>query len=134
VSQEDIELVRSALDLLNTQDVEAVLPFIHPEFEFSTPPAISVEPQTYRGHDGLRLYFEQWTDAADRVGLVADELLDAQGDAVIASARLVARGRETGIETELAVGMVWHVHGGLAVGLEIYPTFDEAKRAAGVDG
>lgn len=132
MSQEDVELVRRALGLLNRQDLEAVLPFIHPEFEFSTPPAISVEPQTYRGHDGLRLYFEQWADAADRVRVIADELFDAPGDAVVASSRLAARGRETGIETELSVGMVWHVHDEQAVGLEIYPTLQEARDAAGI--
>lgn len=132
MSREDVELVRHALDLLNTRDVEAVLPFIHPEFEFSTPPSISVEPQTYRGHEGLRLYFEQWADAADRVLVVPDELFDGEGDAVVASIRLTARGRETGIETELPAAMVWHVRDGQAVGLEIYPTLEEARDAAGV--
>ena len=132
VSQEDLELVRQAIDLLNDQDIEAVLPYIHPDFEFSTPPAISVEPQTYRGHDGLRLYFQQWADAADRVRLIADELFDGASDAVVASARLLARGRETGIETELPVGMVWHVRDGKVVGLEIYPTLAEARDAAGI--
>ena len=64
--------------------------------------------------------------------LIADELFDGAGDAVVASARLVARGRETGIETELQVGMVWHVRDSKVVGLEIYPTLEEARRAAGI--
>jgi ketosteroid isomerase-like protein len=132
VSHDDIELLREALDALNEQDVDAVLPYIHPDFKFSTPPQISVEPETYRGREGLRRYFAQWADAADRVLIVPGEFFDADGDAVVVSVRLVARGRETGIETELPAAMVWHVRGRQAVGLEIYPTLDEAREAAGI--
>ena len=132
MSREDVELLRETLAALNEEGVDAVLPFIHPEFEFSTPPAISVEPQTYRGHDGLRRYFDQWADAADRVMVVPDEFFDGDGDAVVVSVRLAARGRETGIETELPAAMVWHVHRQQAIGLEIYPTLEEARAAAGI--
>jgi ketosteroid isomerase-like protein len=133
VSQEDVELLRDALKALNDEGVDAVLPYIHPEFEFSTPPSISLEPETYRGHEGLRRYFSQWYDAADRVSVVPDRFFDA-GDRVVVSIRLAARGRETGIETELPAAMVWHVRDRQAVGLEIFPTLEEAKEAAGLDG
>ena len=133
MSQEDVELLRETLHKLNSEDVEAVIPFIHPDFEFSTPPSISVEPQTYRGHDGMRRYFEQWADAADRVKVVPDEFFDAGDRGVVVSIRLTARGRETGIETELPAAMVWHVRDRQAVALEIFPTLEEAKKAAGLD-
>ena len=58
MSQEDVELLQEVLEALDEGGVDAVLPFIHPDFEFSTPPSISVEPDTYRGHDGLRRYFD----------------------------------------------------------------------------
>ncbi len=131
MSQEDVELLREALKALDDEGVDAVLPYIHPEFEFSTPPSISLEPETYRGHDGLRRYFDQWYDAADLVRVLPEEFFDA-GDRVVVSIRLVARGKETGIESELGAAMIWHVRGRQAVALEIYPTLDEAKEAAGL--
>ena len=131
MSQENVELARELTTVLNEEGVEAVLPYIHPDFEFSTPPQISLEPETYRGHDGLRRYFDQWSDAADQVRVVTDELFDA-GDAVVFSAQLTARGRATGIETALPMAGIWHVRDGQAIGLDIFPTLDEAREAAGL--
>jgi ketosteroid isomerase-like protein len=130
VSQEDVELLREALKALDDEGVDAVLPYIHPDFVFSTPPSISLEPETYRGHDGLRRYFDQWYDAADLVRVLPEQFLDA-GDRVVVEIRLVARGKETGIESELRAAMVWHVRGRQATECEIFPTLEEAKRAAG---
>ena len=131
MSQEDVELLQEVLEALDEGGVDAVLPFIHPDFEFSTPPSISVEPETYRGHDGLRRYFDQWYDAADLVRVVPEEFFDA-GDRVVVDFRLMARGKETGIESELRAGMVWHMRNGQAVGLEIFPTLADAKETAGL--
>ena len=129
--QDNVELAHTVMNLLNDEGVEAALAYIHPDFEFSTPPQISLEPETYRGHDGLRRYFDQWSDAADRVRLIPGELIDA-GDSVVFSGRLAARGRETGIETELPMAGIWHVRDGQAVGLDIFSTLDEARSAAGI--
>jgi ketosteroid isomerase-like protein len=132
VSQENVELARKVMSLLNDEGVDAVLEYVHPDFEFSTPPQISLEPETYRGHEGLRRYFDQWADAADRVQLIAGELIDA-GDSVVFSATLTARGRETGIETELPMAGIWHVRDGKATGLDIFASFEKAKETAGLD-
>ena len=124
--------MRKALRHLNSEGVDAVMPYLHPDFEFSTPPQISLEPETYRGHDGLRRYFDQWADAADRVRIELDEILEGEGDTVVFSARLAARGRATGIETELPMAGVWHVRDGRATTLEIHSTLDEARDSAGI--
>ena len=52
----------------------------------------------------------------------------AAGDRVVVDFRLMARGKETGIESELRAGMVWHMRDGKAVGLEIFPTLAERRR------
>jgi ketosteroid isomerase-like protein len=132
VSQENVELVHEVTTVLNEEGVEAVLPYVHPDFEFSTPRQISLEPETYRGHEGLRRYFDQWSDAADRVRILLADVFDA-GDAVVFAGRLAARGRATGIETELPMAGIWHVRDGRAVGLDIFPSLAEAKEAAGLD-
>ena len=36
MSQEDVELLREVLEHLNSDGVESVLPYLHPDFEFST--------------------------------------------------------------------------------------------------
>jgi ketosteroid isomerase-like protein len=131
VSQENVELTRNVTTAFNEGGVEALLPYVHPDFEFSTPPQISLEPETYRGHDGLRRYFGQWADAADRVRILLDEVLDG-GDTVVFSGWLSARGRATGIETELPMAGVWHVRDRQVIALEIHPTLDDARDSAGI--
>ena len=57
MSRQDLEVVRSMLATLNESGVEAALDQIHPDFEGVTPPELSPEPDTYRGHEGIRRYF-----------------------------------------------------------------------------
>ena len=132
MSRDNVELVHRVTTALNEEGVEAVLPYVHPDFEFSTPPQISLEPETYTGHEGLRRYFDQWSDAADRIRILLIEVFDA-GDAVVFSGTLSARGRTTGIETELPMAGIWHVRNGRATGLDIFPTLEEARDAAGLE-
>ena len=132
MSKDDVELIREVTTILNEEGVEAILPYVHPDFEFSTPPQISLEPETYRGHDGLRRYFDQWSDAADRVRIELDEIFEGERDTVVFSGRLSARGRATGIETALPMAGVWHVRDRKATALEIHSTLDEARDSAGI--
>ena len=116
----------------NERGVEAMLEYIDPEFEVTVPPSLSVEPDTYRGHEGMRHYFESFADVMDEVRFEAQAFFDA-GDKVVADTRLMTRGRETGLEVEQHVVQVWTVRDGLAVWAEVYPTKAEARRAVGLE-
>jgi hypothetical protein len=70
MSQENVEIMRSAYAALAEQGVEAVLPFTDPQFEGSTPSSLASEPDTYRGHEGVRRYFGSFGDAMVGVFLV----------------------------------------------------------------
>jgi ketosteroid isomerase-like protein len=132
MSSENVELLRSMLDAYNERGVEAMLPYIDPDFEVTVPPSLSVEPDTYRGHEGMRHYFESFADVMDEVRFEAGAFVDA-GDRVVATTRLAARARETGLEVEQHVFQVWTVRDGRAVKAEVYPTKAEALRAVGLD-
>ena len=132
MSRENVELMQAMLTAYNERGVEAMLPYIDPEFEVTVPPSLSVEPDTYRGHDGMRHYFESFADVMDEVRFEAEAFFDA-GDKVVAETRLVTRGRETGLQVEQTVVQVWTVRGGRAVRAEVYPTRAEALRAVGLE-
>ena len=40
---------------------------IHPEFEVTTPQSLASEPDTYRGHEGIRRYFDSFYEAMENV-------------------------------------------------------------------
>jgi ketosteroid isomerase-like protein len=130
MSVENVEAARRGFEALDSGGVEAFLDFIDPQFEMTTPADMTVEPATYRGHEGMRRYFDSFYEIMDEVRFEPHEFIDA-GDRVVVPARLVARGRDTGIEAVQQLTMVWTLRGGKAIGCETYATKDEALEAAG---
>jgi ketosteroid isomerase-like protein len=129
MAQSNVELVRQGFEALREGDPEALAPFIHPEFEATTPPALAAEPDTYRGLEGVRRYFESFYEAMDRVSFDAEEFIPVR-DQVVVRAVLRTRGRTTGIETEQRLAMLWELRDGKAYRVSVYATVDEALAAA----
>jgi ketosteroid isomerase-like protein len=109
--------------------VEALLPFLHPEFEVTTPANLAAEPDTYRGHEGVRRYFDSFYDAMDEVRFEPREFREA-GGRVIVPVTLTARGRTTGIEARQEFVMTWTLRDGKALRVEAFATLEEALQAA----
>ncbi|HET8592451.1 MAG TPA: nuclear transport factor 2 family protein, partial [Solirubrobacterales bacterium] len=63
MTEQEAELVRRGFERLREAGVEGLLPFIHPEFEVTTPASLAAEPDTYRGREGIRRYFDSFGDA-----------------------------------------------------------------------
>ena len=97
MSEDDIAVVRAGYEALRERGVEGLMPLIHPEFEVTTPPGLAAEPDTYRGPDGVRRYFDSFYDAMDEIRFEPREFREA-GGRVIVPVTLTARGRTTGIE------------------------------------
>ena len=129
MSQENAEIMRRAYAALQKQGVEEMLAFTHLDFEMATPASLASEPDTYRGHDGVRRYFDSFGDAMEGVYLEGLEFIPA-GDKVMAVTTLRARGRSTGIEAEQRAFLVWTLRDGLVIGLEAFPERAEALEAA----
>ena len=129
MTQENAEIMRRAYAALEKQGVEEMLAFTHPDFEMTTPASLASEPDTYRGHDGVRRYFDSFGDAMEGVYLEGLEFIPA-GDKVMAVTTLRARGRSTGIEAEQRAFLVWTLRDGLVIGLEAFPERAEALEAA----
>src|SRR3954465_5440566 len=117
MSQENVELIRTAYAVFAEQGVEAVLAFTDPEFETTTPPSLASEPDTYRGHHGVRRYFGSFGDAMEGVYFEGREFTPV-GDKVLVDTQLHARGRVTGIETVQRAFLVWTLREGMVTSVE----------------
>jgi len=131
MSQRNIAVVRRINEAFNSGDIEAILALIDPDFQTSVPPQFSPEPDTYRGHDGMRRYFDSFHDAMSEIRFHQERLREA-GTAVIVELRLTARGRTTGIAVEQHLAQVWTVSDGRAVEVRNYSTWAEALESMGV--
>jgi ketosteroid isomerase-like protein len=129
MNQTNADLVRQGFEAMGEGDVEALLPFIHPDFEATTPPALAAEPDTYRGADGIRRYFDSFYEAMDRVNFEPHDFIPV-GERVVVPLTLRARGRTTGIETAQDIVLIWDLKDGKAIRIEVYATLEEAMAAA----
>ena len=129
MAQDNIELVRTGFEALREGGVEALLPFIDPEFEVTTPPGLAAEPDTYRGPEGIRRYFESFYEAMDEVNFDAKEFIPV-GGRVVVPITLRVRGRTTGIVAEQDVVQIWELRGEKAIRVDVFATLGEAMTAA----
>ena len=138
MSQENVEVVRRFYPA--SGDMEAVVDqvehlfaegLIDPEVEWS--PAIigSAEGHGYRGHDGVRRWAHDMTDAWESFHVQATELRDI-GERVLVMVQTSARGRASGAVLERPVAHVWTFRDGRVVRMRSYEREEDALEAVGL--
>ena len=129
--QENVEIVRRVNAAFNSGDMERILALMHPDVETAVGPELSPEPDTYRGHDGIRRYFDSFREVMDQIRFDPADFRET-GASVVVAVRLSAKGRSTGISVEQHLGQVWTVHDGRAIQIRSYVSYPEALKAAGL--
>ena len=97
MAQDPEALIREAFEALSEGGVEAMLPYVRHDFEMITPPELASEPDTYRGPEGVRRWFDSFYEAMDEVRIEPREIR-TYDDVVGIAFRMVARGRTTSLE------------------------------------
>ena len=129
MSPENLEIVERGVEAFNDRGVEGIIPYIHPEFEATTPPNLASEPDTYRGHDGIRRWFDSFYEVMDQIRWDAQSFQQV-GDRVVVEFTLRARGKTTGLDFGQEAVMVWSFRDGKGIRIELFETLDEALAAA----
>ena len=128
MSQENVEVVRSAWEAFTRRDNDAVFRLYDPEVEIHD----VFYDRIYRGLDGVRDYFREWVSIFDALGSEVEEWIDA-GDDVIAVLRSHGRGKRSGVPVEQHESHLWTLRDGKLRRLRIYRSRDEALKAAGLE-
>ncbi|MGH2981098.1 MAG: nuclear transport factor 2 family protein [Solirubrobacterales bacterium] len=129
MSKSDVELIRRGFEELEREGWEkALLPLIADDFELTTPPSLSAEPDTYRGPEGLRRYFESFYEVMEEIHFRPHEFR-VVGEWIVAPCTLTARGRATGLEAEQFAVLAWMVRDGKAVRVKVFAELEEALAA-----
>ncbi|MFN2612149.1 MAG: nuclear transport factor 2 family protein [Solirubrobacterales bacterium] len=129
MAQDNVELIKGGFDALKENGVEGLLPLIAQDFEVTTPAALASEPDTYRGPEGIRRYFDSFYEVMEDIYFEGHEFI-AVGGKVVVDFTLHARGRTTGIEAGQRAFQVWTARGDKATRLEVFVTREEAMAAA----
>ena len=130
MSQENVETARAAFEAWNRGDFDALLSLWSEEAEFY-PLRAQLEGRPYNGHEGLRRFVaeiaEEWRDVRFEIA----ELRDA-GEHVIGSGRFRARGRTSGLDLNVPLGVVGTVRNERIVYARMFSDPADALEAAGL--
>lgn len=85
----------------------------------------------YRGHAGLRQWFEDWGAAWAEWSFEPAEFIDA-GDRVVVVGQMTATGRDSGLQVDRQDGIVYTMRQGKIVRVDYFNSRDQALEAAGL--
>jgi ketosteroid isomerase-like protein len=130
----DADTIIQAFQLLNSDTYEEALELVDDEFEMVTPAELASEPQTYRGPEGVRRWWESFLEVMEWVRLEVEGVHPVDDHRVILEFLIHTRGRSSGIETDQrAVGLATARDGKL-LRLAFFTELSQAQAAAGTEG
>ena len=129
ISEQNVEIIRAAIDAINRGDWEAVLKDADPDFEFDLSRAVGPVQGVFK-LDQTRGLLEEFFGMWEAVRWEIDELREV-GDHVAASTTNYLRGRD-GIEVTARTPWVWTFRDGSIVRQCVYQEWQEALEAVGL--
>jgi ketosteroid isomerase-like protein len=130
MSQENVEVVRRIYEQLNRGDVEGVVELCHDDFLMDMSERV-FNPDTYRGQDGIRRFYDGVTDAWESYLWNVEETR-VRGDSVVAMLHCQGQSREGGPRVDWRVAWLWKLQRGRAVTVRFYRDRGKALEAVGL--
>jgi ketosteroid isomerase-like protein len=131
MSQENVELVHQAADAFNQRDLDAFLALCDPEMEFFSRILELEGGGPYRGHEGVRRWWEGLFDVSPDFITEIDEVRDL-GDVTLARYRLRGHGTGSGASMEHTSWQVIEWRHRKAIWWRVFLSEAEALEAAGL--
>jgi ketosteroid isomerase-like protein len=130
MSQENVEAIHRGVDAMNRGEPDAILELIDDAVVWE--PLRTAFEGAYRGHDGMRAFWADTAESFERFEVRYSEVRDL-GDEVLATGAIHVRGRDSGVETEVATAALFTFRDGLLVHYRDYGERSAALEAAGVE-
>ena len=87
---------RESIEAYSRGDYEAALKRFHPEIEWCAELDLVPDAGVYRGHEGVRRFWETWAEAIEGISLDVEECRAVDGQWVLAVTRASGRGAGSG--------------------------------------
>jgi ketosteroid isomerase-like protein len=130
MSEENVEIMRAALEAFNERDGEAFGALLADDAEI-VPVRAAVEGTTYRGPDAAAQYCAAVDESWENLRWEVEEVRDGDGW-VIALGRIRGHGRGSGAAFDAKGAWVAHFRGGLVMRFHTYARRAEALEAVGL--
>jgi ketosteroid isomerase-like protein len=131
VSEENVKLMRRAIEAYNARDVEAFIPLCDPNIELHSVFA-AVGGAVYHGHDGMRKFFRDFKEVwGDEIRIEPEAYFDL-GEHTLVFDVAYGRGKQSGAEVAMPSSIVARWRDGLAVYVKGYAHREDALKDLGV--
>jgi ketosteroid isomerase-like protein len=130
MSQEDVEVVRGAFQVLAAEGMDAALASFAPGCVWYTSDRFPDAP-VFHGHDGMRRLRGAFTEIFDDWHFEVDDIRDAQ-DRVVALIHMVGEIRGSASSVSQPMGLVVDVRGAEIADVRAFASWAEALEAAGL--
>ena len=131
MSQENVEVIRAGYPAWGSRDLDSWLRTLHPTVEFQTSGAFPDLAPIYRGHQGMRSFWEAMLVPLESFRLDVERVVEGDECAAVAL-RFRARGKGSGALTDLRQGHALRFEDGRVVKVSAHASFEQALEAAGL--
>jgi ketosteroid isomerase-like protein len=131
VSQENVEIVRRALDAYGRRDVDALRTLNHPELELDWSASRGPLAGVYRGFEEALRFYAEYYEVFEATVVKSDRFVGT-GDLVVVPNVAHQLGRD-GIEVTARSTLVFAVHDRHITHICLYQNEDEALKAVGLE-
>jgi ketosteroid isomerase-like protein len=132
MSQQNVEIVRQAVEAFNREDAHAFVALASPNVEWEDAIFWSGVTRTYWGREELREWFNQVLEPWESLHVGVEEITEAGNDGVFYCLFLTGRGKGSGVDTELRVWAVNWFADGKVSRRRVFREREEALEAAGL--
>ena len=130
MSQENVEVVRRAIDAFNQRDLESFFQVMDAEIRFEH--RLAELQGSFVGGEAVRAWFADLVSIFDTWHIDCTDVRDL-GDRVVALGTIHTTGKGSGVETELPLAVVAEFRNGLVVDYIDYGDRAQALAAAGLE-
>jgi ketosteroid isomerase-like protein len=131
VAEGDFEVIRQAWAAASRGDIPGQLQYLDPDIEV-VPFGATMEGRLYRGHEGVRDWWEREITANWKVFETRPETFRRVGERILVFGRWVARGRTSGVDLDVPATWIVDVRDGKIVRWQTYTDRAEALEALGL--
>ena len=131
MSKRNVELLHRLVEAFNERDVETFITYCDPDIEFHSAFA-AVGGAVYHGHDGMRMWQQDFEDVwGDEVRVETEAYFDL-GEHALAFQVMHGRGLHSGVEVAMPITLVTRWRKDLMVHFKAYVHREDALSAVGV--
>ena len=131
MSAENVEVIRAGYAAWGNRDLDTWLETLHPEVEFQTSGLFPDLAPIYRGHRGMRSFWEAMLVPWEAFSLDVERIVEGDECAAVAL-HFRAQGKGSGVLTDLRQGHALGFADGQVVNVSAHASFEDALEAAGL--